>query len=82
MRNHHAHLAGSAGIAIGHHTAGSFMGAVPEIDSGLGKQVGNRHKGRTDNPKSMFNPMHLEGFYKGFFGGHFHFWVLLYRPAE
>ena len=48
------------------------MGTIPESDASLSEQVGDGHHGRADDPKCMFNAMHLQRFDKGFFGRHFH----------
>ena len=72
LGDHHAHLAGRARVPVGHHPARSFMGAIPEGDPGLRKQIRNRHEGRSDDPEGMFDPMHLKGFHEGFFNGHLH----------
>jgi hypothetical protein len=48
------------------------VGAIPEIDPRLREQIGNRHHRRPDDPERVFDPVHLQGFHKGFFGGHFH----------
>ena len=73
LRDHHAHLAGGAGIAVGHHPAGGFMGAVPELDARIRENVGDRHHGGPDNAKGIVYAVHLEGFHEGFFSRHFHF---------
>ena len=72
LGDHHAHLAAGAGIAIRHHPARAFMRAIPERDARLREQVRNRHEGRSDDAKGMFNAMHLQDFDKGLFGGHAH----------
>ena len=70
--DHHGHFAGGAGVAIRHHSSGPFMGAVPKHDSSFWKDIRNRHHGRTNDPESVADTVHLERFYKGFFSGHFH----------
>ena len=71
LGHHHGHLAGSAGEAVGHHAGIALMPAIPERNAGFGKQVGNRHHGRSDDAKRVFDAMHLQNFHKSFFGGHF-----------
>ena len=73
LRHHHRHLARRAGKAVGHHAAVAFVGDVPELDARLREQVGNRHHCGTDDTERMFDPVHLQNFYKGFFSRHFHF---------
>jgi hypothetical protein len=48
------------------------MGAVPEPDPRLGKDVRDRHHSGTDDAKRMLDAVTLERFDKGFFGGHLH----------
>ncbi len=72
LGDHHRHLAGRAGVAVGHHPGVALMRAVPECDSGLWKEVRDRHHGRADDPERMLDAVHLQRFYESFFSGHFH----------
>ena len=72
LRDHHRHFAGGAGVAVSHHAAGCFVGAVPESNACIREDVGNWHHGRANDPKCIVDAMHLERFDEGFFGGHFH----------
>ena len=72
LRDHHGHFAGGAGVAIRHHASRPFMGTVPKHNSSFWKNIRNRHHGRTNDPKSVADTVHLKRFYKGFFCGHFH----------
>ena len=53
-------------------TSGRTDKRGPKHDTGFRKNIRNRHEGRTDYAKGMFNAMHLQNFHKGFFSGHFH----------
>ena len=72
LRDHHRHFAGGAGVAVSHHAAGCFVGAVPESNACIREDVGNWHHGRANDPECVVDAMHLERFDEGFFGGHFH----------
>ena len=42
------------------------------MDAGLGENIRDWHKGRPDDPEHMLDAVDLQGFDKGFFGGHAH----------
>ncbi|GAA5628874.1 hypothetical protein Brsp05_04173 [Brucella sp. NBRC 12953] len=73
LGNGHAHLACHARIAVADQGRIGLVRAIPEGDARLGKQVGNRHHRRPDNPKCMFNSMHLQDLYERFLRRHLHF---------
>ena len=72
LRNRHRDLARRAGVAITDQTAIGFLRNIPEMDPCFGKQIRNRHEGRSDNAKGMLDTVHLQHFHEGFFSGHFH----------
>ena len=72
LGHHHGHLARGTGVTVCHHASVAFMRRIPEMNTRGGEQIRNRHHGRTDNTKRMFDTMHLKNFDKGLFGRHFH----------
>ncbi len=72
LRDGHAHLAGGAGVAVGAHAGVAFVGTVPELDTGCGEKVRDRHHGRADDAEGMLDAVHLQHLDEGFFRGHFH----------
>ena len=72
LGNHHRHFAGGAGVAVAHHASRAFMGAVPECDACFWEEIGDRHHGRANNTKGVFDTVALEDLYEGFFCRHFH----------
>ena len=72
LADHHGHFAGRPSETVGAHARVTFVGTVPKRDARCGEQIRNRHHRRTDNAESMFDPVHLENFDEGLFGGHFH----------
>ena len=74
LRYGHRHFAGRTGEPVGDHASVALMGAVPEFDARCREQIRDRHHCRSDNSKGMLDAVHLEHFYEGFFGRHFHGW--------
>ena len=72
LGDHHRHLAGGPGVAIGHHAARALVGAIEEGDAGLGEQIRDRHEGRADDAEGNLDSMHLQNLDEGLFGGHAH----------
>ena len=72
LRDHHRHLAGRTRVAVCHHAARPFVRAVPKRDASLGKEIRNRHEGRSDDAEGVAYAMPLEDFDENFFGGHLH----------
>ena len=68
--NRHGNFAGSPGVAVTDNATIALVGDVPELDACLWEQIGNRHKGGTDDAKGMFDAVHLQDFDEGFFGCH------------
>ena len=82
LRDRHGDLAGGARIAVADQRAVALVRDVPERDAGLGKQVRNRHEGRTNDAESMFDAVHLQYFHEGFFRRHLHSCVLFPCSAK
>ena len=72
LGDHHRHLAGGAGEAVGHHAGVALMCRVPEGDACLREQVGNGHHRRTDNAEGMLDAMHLQNLNESLFCRHLH----------
>src|SRR6266404_2684229 len=72
LRDRHRHLPGRARVAIADETAVRLVRHIPEGDSGLPKEIGNRHERRADDAEGVLDAVHLQHLHEGFFRGHLH----------
>ena len=72
LGDHHRHLAGRAGVAVGHEPGGALVGGVPEGDAGGGEDVRDRHHRGANDPEGVADAVALEDLNEGFLGGHLH----------